>query len=513
MKIKMKQIIANRILPLLLLFFLISCTTSSEEINPPNIVVFLVDDMGLMDTSVPFLTDANNEPIKYPLNHFYQTPNMEQLAEQGVRFTNFYAHSVCSPTRASLLTGQNSARHRTTNWIKSESNNRTEFGPTNWNWNGLSEESVTLPRLLQEAGYKTIHIGKAHFGPFGSEAENPLNLGFDINIAGSSIGHPGSYYGQEGYGHIKGQKERAVSGLEKYHGKDVFLTEALTLEAKSTISKAKEEAKPFFLYLSHYAVHAPFQSDPRFAEHYKDSGKSDKAIAYATLIEGIDKSLGDVMQHIKDLGLGENTLILFLGDNGSDAPLPIENDYSSSTPIKGKKGNHWEGGMRVPFIASWISPNKNSSCQVKTPIAVNTIQEQQGSILDIMTTLCDIANVTYPNEHIVDGFTLKEQFEGGNNTNRNEIFLNHFPHGNHRSNYFTSLVKSDWKIVYHYQVDEDQSYELFNLKDDPFETNNLAAKETLQLKIMMKILSEEMKDKKALYPEKEEQALELIMPG
>lgn len=495
------------------LYCITSCTSIiKRKDNPPNIIVFLVDDMGLMDTSVPFMTDGNGNPVKYPLNMFYRTPNMEKLAKQGVRFTNFYAHSVCSPTRASILTGQNSARHGVTNWIKSEENNRTEYGPVDWNWKGLTKESVTLPRILQQEGYKTIHVGKAHFGPFNSHGENPLNLGFEVNIAGSSIGEPGSYLGTEGFGHTGGNKKKAVSGLEKYHGRDIFLTEALTLEANLAISKAKEEGKPFFLNMAHYAVHSPFYSDPRFAENYKNSGKSEKAQAYATLIEGIDKSLGDIIQHVKDLGLGENTLILFLGDNGSDAPLPIEDDYSSSSPVKGKKGNHWEGGMRVPFIASWVLPNEKTSCQEKTPIARNAVQQQQGTIMDIFSTLCQVANVNYPKGYIIDGFELQEQFNGGQNLDRNELFLNHFPHGNHRSNYFTSLVKSNWKIIYHYQVDDQPRYELFNLKEDPFETKNIAEENTEQLKIMMKVLSDEMKSKKALYPEIEKQSLELIVP-
>ena len=504
--------IAFLVFTLLSLFCETSCTSPTIENNPPNIIVFLVDDMGLMDTSVPFLTDMNGTLVKYPLNDYYKTPNMEKLAEQGVRFTNFYAHSVCSPTRVSILTGQNSARHGTTNWIRSESNNRTEFGPSNWNWKGLSKESVTLPHILQQAGYRTIHVGKAHFAPFGSDGENPLNLGFDINIAGSSIGQPGSYYGKDGFGHIKGQKARAVPGLGKYHGKEIFLTEALTSEAKAIISQTKEEGKPFFLYMAHYAVHAPFQSDQRFADHYKGSDKTEKAQAYATLIEGIDKSLGDIMQHIKNLGMGENTLILFLGDNGSDAPLIIEDDYSSSSPLKGKKGNHWEGGMRVPFIASWVSPNEKTFCQEKTPIARNAIQQQQGTIMDIFSTLCRVANVNSPEGYIIDGFDLQDQFDGQLNVNRDELFLNHFPHGEHRTNYFTSLVKSGWKIIYHYQVENQARYDLFNLKEDPFEANNLADKKPEQLKIMMKVLSDEMNSKKALYPEKGNRPLELIMP-
>lgn len=497
---------------MLIVFCATSCTTKEKEQTPPNIIVFLIDDMGLMDTSVPFLTDANNNPKKYPLNDFYITPNMEKLAKQGTRFTNFYAHSVCSPSRTSIMTGQNSARHGVTNWVHPESNNRTEFGPTDWNWKGLSKSSVTLPKLLQQHGYKTIHVGKAHFGPMDSEAEDPLNLGFDINIGGSSIGQPGSYLGNESFGLTGGDKPRAVPGLEKYHGQDIFLTEALTLEANLAITQAKEEGKPFFLNMSHYAVHAPFYSDPRFEKHYVNSGTSKEVQAYATLIEGMDKSLGDIMQHVKDMGLGENTLILFLGDNGSDAPLPIENDYSSSSPLKGKKGNHWEGGMRVPFIAAWVTPNDKASNQEKLPIAQHAVQEQLGSILDIFPTLSHLTNVTAPEGYILDGFDLNDQFSGTKNKTRDELFLNHFPHA-HNSSYFTSLVKSDWKIIYHYQPESQPRYELFHLNEDPFETKDMSNINPKQLKIMMTILSEEMKNKKALYPEKEEHQLKLIMPN
>jgi arylsulfatase A-like enzyme len=362
-----------------------------------------------MDTSVPFLTDEAGNPVTYPLNDYSHTPNMEMLASQGIRFSNFYAHSVCSPSRASILTGQNSARHGVTNWIQSEENNRTEFGPANWKWKGLDKNSTTLPRLLQQHGYKTIHVGKAHFGPFDSDGEDPLNLGFDVNIGGSSIGQPGSYLGTEAFGHRRGNKSRAVPGLEKYLGQDIFLTEALTLEANSAISQAIAEGKPFFLNMSHYAVHAPFYSDPRFAEKYKNSGYPEKAQAYATLMEGIDKSLGDIMQHVKELGLGDNTLILFLGDNGSDAPLPIEDDLSSSSPLKGKKGNHWEGGMRVPFIAAWVSSNAEAANQKKLPIAQNTIQQQLGSIVDLFPTLCSLVGIPTPEIYAIDDFDLQSQ--------------------------------------------------------------------------------------------------------
>ncbi len=488
----------------------VSCERSNQRDLPPNIIIFLVDDMGLMDTSVPFMTDSSRNVVRYPQNKFYRTPHMEQLAKNGVRFSHFYAHSVCSPTRVSILTGQNSARHGVTTWINSEKNNRGDFGPTDWNWKGLNAQSVTLPRMLQQAGYRTIHVGKAHFGPFDSEGEDPRNLGFDINIAGSSIGEPGSYYGTDGFGHIRGRKSRAVQGLDEYHGKEIFLTQALTLEAKAAISKSKEEGKPFFLYMAHYALHTPFQSDPRYADNYKDSVKSEKAQAYATLIEGMDQSLGDLVQHVKDLRLGENTIIFFLGDNGSDAPLPIDNDYSSSAPLRGKKGKHWEGGMRVPFIASWVSPNSNISCQRETPIVSNTIQFQMGTIMDIFPTLCHLAQVPLPRKHLLDGFDLKIQLAGKQNEKHDGLFLNHFPH-KHRSSYFTSFVKQDWKVVYHFF--EKNHYELYHLKKDPFESNNLAEKNQEKLQMMLMALAEDLEAKNAFYPESEGVPIALLIPN
>ncbi|MCA9081668.1 MAG: sulfatase-like hydrolase/transferase, partial [Planctomycetaceae bacterium] len=164
-----------------------------EAPKRPNIVVFLIDDMGVMDTSVPFLTDENGKPKRYPLNDYYRTPSMERLAAQGIRFNNFYAMSVCSPTRISIMTGQNAARHRTTNWINPDRDNGGPQGPPMWNWNGLSPEDVTLPGVLSKAGYQTMHVGKGHFAPRANPGADPANLGFDVNIAGASFGAPGSY--------------------------------------------------------------------------------------------------------------------------------------------------------------------------------------------------------------------------------------------------------------------------------------------------------------------------------
>src|SRR5687768_13617196 len=142
-----------------LLGLITAAHAADEKPALPNIVVMLVDDMGVMDTSVPFLTDASGKPKRYPLNDYYRTPNMERLAARGIRFNNFCSMSVCSPTRISLMTGKNAARHRTTNWINPDTNNGGPQGPPDWKWKGLAPDDVTLARLLQGAGYRTIHVG------------------------------------------------------------------------------------------------------------------------------------------------------------------------------------------------------------------------------------------------------------------------------------------------------------------------------------------------------------------
>jgi arylsulfatase A-like enzyme len=256
--------------------------------------------------------------------------------------------------------------------------------PPDWNWEGLGSGDITLPSMLQQAGYTTIHVGKAHFAPFEHEGEDPLNLGFEVNVAGAAIGAPGSYYGEQGYGiDSKNPLARPVPGLDKYHGTGTFLTEALTLEAKAELDKALTKDKPFFLYMSHYAVHSPFNSDPRFADHYKDPDRSKNVQAYATLIEGMDKSLGDLMDHLEAKGVADHTLIFLLGDNGGDCPSGGYNEISSSAPLRGRKGSRWEGGVRVPFIAAWAKLNPENRRQKKIPIVAGSIREEVGSCYDL----------------------------------------------------------------------------------------------------------------------------------
>ncbi len=472
-------------------------------VEKPNIVVFLVDDMGVMDTSVPFLTDAAGKPQRYPLNDFYRTPNMERLAASGIRFNNFYAMSVCSPTRISLLTGQNAARHRTTNWIDPDQNNAGPQGPPDWNWRGLKRGDVTLASLLRDAGYRTLHVGKGHFGPRASEGANPANLGFDINVAGASFGAPGSYYGQRNYGAGTPRAKSAVPHLDPYHGTDTFLTEALTREANARVNDAVQAGQPFFLYLAHYAVHAPFESDPRFAANYALSGKSKDAQAFATLIEGMDRSLGDVMDHLERLRIAENTLIIFLGDNGSDAPLGGPHEVACAAPLRGKKGAHYEGGMRVPFIAAWAKASTANPHQKRLPIPAGVIQRQQAAVQDLFPTILGVTGTKVSGGHRVDGVTLDTLLAGRPDPTRRETILMHYPHAPHRSDYWTSYRDGEWKVIYHYfpsAASEHSHYQLFNLQEDPFEQKNLAAAQPIELRRMMRNLMTALDRHEAVYP-------------
>jgi len=486
---------------LIAVFFVLSHVVAAAE--RPNIVVFLVDDMGVMDTSVAFLTDADGKPQRHPLNDFYRTPSMERLAARGVRFSQFYAMSVCSPTRVSLMTGQNSARHHVTNWINPHQNNRGPFGPPDWRWRGLDEQSITLPRLLKSAGYRTIHVGKGHFGPEGTPGADPRNVGFDVNVGGRSIGQPATYYGEKNYGNGPKPAANAVPHLESYHGTSTFLSDALTLEAQRHVQEAIDKKQPFFLNLAHYAVHAPFDSDPRFASHYRESGKPPAAQAFATLIEGMDKSLGDLLDFLEARKVAENTLIIFMGDNGSDAPLGGPHDVASSAPLRGRKGSHYEGGMRVPCIVAWAKPSRSSDVQQRLPIMAGAIERQFGAVYDVFPTLLHVAGIESPKEHAVDGVDLESLLIGRQEETRSQTFLMHYPHSPHRSDYFTVFRDGRWKLIFHYEpasMPRAARWQLFDLESDPYEADDLSAKQPKRVRSMGQAMLDRLRAQGAQFP-------------
>ena len=443
---------------LLIIILLSACDYDSEDSSQPNIIVFMVDDMGWQDTSVPFWTE------KTPFNEIYQTPNMERLASQGMKFTQAYSNSVCTPTRVSLMTGMNAARHRVTNWTLRKDTQPVadddKLEQPAWNVNGMSPVAETpnavyatpLPQLMHNAGYLTIHAGKAHVGAIGTPAADPLNIGFDVNIAGHAAGAPGSYYGLNSFGNDNPNRSVwAVPGLEKYHGQNIYLTEALTLEAIDAANKAVENDQPFYLYMAHYAVHTPIQGDDRFLQKYYDAGMDSTEAKYATMVEGMDKSLGDIMDFLEEKGVDDNTIILFMSDNGGLSAVARGGEkHTHNLPLSSGKGSAHEGGIREPMLVKWpniVKPNSVSDSHVIIEDFFPTVLEMAG--IDMIETVQQI-----------DGKSFVSVLEGGSPIYNRPLFW-HYPNrwgplgpgiGS------TSTVRlGDWKLIYYHL---DRSFEL-----------------------------------------------------
>ncbi len=483
----------------LICFALFSCKENKPINKQPNIIMFMVDDMGWQDTSVPFWKE------KTAFNNIYETPNMERLAQEGMKFTQAYATPVCTPTRVSLISGMNAARHRVTNWtlrrnidpVKPVQGLRTPL----WNLNGAQptdsiENSIyitSLPQILKDNGYLTIHDGKAHFGALSTPGEDPKNLGFEINIGGSAAGQPGSYYGVKDF--KQSQKKETmwdVPNLEKYHGKDVFLTEALTQEAILAVDKAVDDNKPFYLYMAHYAVHTPIQGDSRFEQKYLDKGLEATEAKYASMIEGMDKSLGDLMDYLEKRGIADNTIILFMSDNGGlSAVARGGKKHTHNKPLSSGKGSVHEGGIREPMLVKWPGVTKNNSV-TNTPVIIE----------DFFPTILELAGISdYKTIQIVDGQSFTSILKGDKSKNDDRPLFWHYPNNWGPTGPgigATSTVRlGDWKLIYYHL---DSHFELFNIKIDIGETTNLAAKEVPKVEELAAVLGTYLRSVDAQMP-------------
>lgn len=469
--------------------------------DQPNIVLFLVDDLGWQDTSVHFWDQ------KTTFNTIYETPNMERLANDGMKFTQAYATPVCSPTRVSLISGMNAAKHRVTNWTLRR--NSFMVKPPEglemplWNVNGAQptdsiENSIhitPLPQILSDNGYRTIHIGKAHFGAIGTPGADPRSLGFHKNIGGHAAGAPSSYYGLKNFKrNIGTEAVWDVPGLEKYHGQDIFLTEALTQEAILEINRSTELNQPFFLYLSHYAVHTPIQGDERFENHYLNKGLDTVEAKYASLIAGIDKSLGDLMDHIDNKGLSKNTIILFMSDNGGLSAVARGGEkHVHNKPLSSGKGSMHEGGIRVPMMVKWPA--------VTSP---NSVSDNPLIIEDFFSSILEMANISEVETiQEVDGTSFVPILKGTVNEEDEKAFFWHYPNNwgptGPGIGAASTIRKGDWKLIY-YHIDS--RFELFNLKNDIGEVLNLSASNTEKLKELATDLGAYLRSVEAQMPKR-----------
>lgn len=497
---------------LIIMTVLVVVIVAPAQTQRPNILLFLVDDMGWQDTSVPFWKEMT------AYNRLYVTPSMERLAAEGMKFTQAYAHSVCSPTRISLMTGMSAARHRVTNWTlhrnQSPDAPDKELEFPQWNVNGLqpvdsierSVHATILPQVLRDNGYYTIHVGKAHWGATGTPGADPRNLGFDVNIAGHAAGGPGSYQGYRYFGNSEKGGHTSpwgVPGLERYHGDSTNLTEALTIEAKKALD-ARDPGKPFYLYMSHYAVHSPLEPDHRFYDKYKEMGLEEPEARYASMIESMDKSLGDLLDYLDTHGLAQNTIVIFMSDNGGlSAAARGGTKHTHNHPLNSGKGSAYEGGIREPMIVRW--PGK-----VKPASECNDYL----IIEDFFPTILELAGIKrYRTVQIVDGRSFVSSLLDGKSRQNNRALYWHFPNNwgpkGPGIGVTSTIRQGDWKLIYWYR---DQRFELFNIPDDVGEQTNLAEQQPAIVKKLSNKLGQYLRSVDAQRPVLKSTGLPLPWP-
>ena len=426
----------------------------------PSFVFFLIDDLGWVDTGV------------YG-SFFYETPNIDRLAGEGMRFTAAYAASpVCSPTRASIMTGKYPARLNITDWIGGSQ--RGMLLPAEYE-HQLAHEEVTIAEALKEAGYATGFFGKWHLG---NTPYLPESQGFDVNVGGTAAGQPASYFYP--YKAPEGQSDFwDVPHLEGGEAGE-YLTDRLTDEAISFLEANSNH--PFLLYLSHYAVHTPIQSKEELTEKYRDKAESlpehdgpefitehDRAFvkqfqdhaAYAGMVQSVDESVGRVLRTIDSLGLTDNTIVIFMSDNGG--LTTVANSRSAPTavlPLRAGKGWLYEGGIREPLIVKW--PGVVAPGSVCSEPVVST---------DFFPTMLEMAGLGQrPNQH-QDGLSLVPLLKQHGSLDRDALFW-HFPHYHGSGNRPSGAVRAgDYKLVEWF---EDGQLELYNLSDDIGESRDLS---------------------------------------
>ena len=416
----------------------------------PNIILINVDDLGWMDLSC------------YG-SGYYETPNIDRLAAQGMRFTDGYAAcAVCSPTRASVMTGRYPARVGVTDWIHHlDREARTAVGtgenpveyvetegqpllcPPNPYWMELDE--VTIAEMLRPTGYITCHIGKWHLGDWWWY---PDKQGFDINIGGCEIGQPPTYFDP----YYQNERRSSIPTLPP-RKQGEYLSDREADEAVQFIKKNK--GRPFFLHLCPYAVHTPLEAKKDLlAKYEKKTPTNQNNVVYAAMVESVDQTVGKIMKALDETGVNGQTLVLFTSDNGG-----LKGHSTDNSPLRSGKGYPYEGGIRVPLIVRW--PGKvepGSECEF--PV----------SSVDFFPTLCQAANTGLPEGRVIDGESLVPLLTRKGSLRRNAIYW-HFPHYRGEVVPYSIIRKGEWKLIKRYQG---RTYELFNLKNDLGEKRDLA---------------------------------------
>lgn len=403
--------------------------------SPPNVILLLIDDMGWTDLSC------------YG-SKFYETPNIDRLAASGMRLTNGYsACTVCSPTRAAVMTGRYPARLHITDWIAGHQRPFAKLKVPEWTQH-LPHEELTVAEAFKAAGYVTCHIGKWHLG---NEQYWPTTQGFDVNIGGNHRGQPPSYFFPFERNDIK------LPGLAEGRP-DEYLTDRLTEEAIRFISAHK--ANPFFIYFPHYGVHTPLQAKREKIEKYQAKARPENPqhhATYAAMIESLDEGIGRLMAHLDQLELRENTVVIFTSDNGG---LEL-NQVTANDPLRSGKGSAYEGGVRVPLIVSY-----------PPAIAAGSTSDVPTMSIDLFPTLVELCGLSLSQMRPAwDGVSLAPALTRKGDVKREALYW-HYPHYHPGgATPYGAVRAGDWRLVEFY---EDGRVELYDLKDDIGETNDVA---------------------------------------
>lgn len=440
----------------------------AQERQRPNIIVFVVDDMGYSDVGC-FGSD------------YYETPHIDQLASRGMRFTDAYASStLCSPTRASLLTGKNPARLHITHaipikgYLRIANGKGTVLKDADYVMN-LPLEEFTIAEALKAAGYATASIGKWHV--CNEPAYYPEHQGFDVNIGGDHRGSTGNYF------YPYHNRWRMAEGYPWQEWNTLpdgkpgeYITDRLTDEALRFIRENQDQS--FFLYLSHYAIHTPIQAKDTLISKYEkrepDSTKGHVKPAYAAMIQSVDESMGALMNTLKELGIDDNTIVLFTSDNGGHGK------QTSNYPLRGNKGNFYEGGIRVPLIIRWPWMTDEGT-ESAFPVITT----------DFYPTLLEMVRLPLIPEQHVDGISLVRLLKGKEELEREALFW-HFPNytgPNHPdpSGPVSVVRYRNWKLI---ESLETGALELYNLKVDLAESSDVASSEPALVDSLSRMLAE-----------------------
>jgi arylsulfatase A-like enzyme len=461
-----------------------SCALLDADVrSPPHVVLFVVDDLGWQDLSVAL----GPEPTEF--NRRFHTPNVERLAREGVRFTQAYAAApVCTPTRSAIHTGRAPARSHITYWtLHADRDSSAAFpglAPPAWDRDGLQPGDATLAHELSSRGYRALHVGKWHLGAVGTPGEDPLQLGFDVAVAGHGAGSPGSYYGTQHFSSAPGSGGNVwdVPGLERWHGKDVYLEEALAAEAVAAIDGALARGERFFLHFATYAVHAPLQPNARYLARYADLDP--REATYATMVESADAALGVVLDQLAARGVADETLLIFTSDNGGlSAHGRGGVAHTHNAPLRSGKGSAYEGGLRVPLIVRWPGVARPGALCAAPVVST-----------DLFPTVCAAAGVGLASASAAcDGRDLTPLLRGSTESAARRLVW-HQPHywGVRGPGIwpFSALREGDLKLIYRHA---DRDFELYDLAADLSESRDLAAAAPERVRTLARALGEELR--------------------